>query len=687
MKKRILSILLALCMVLCLIPTAVFAEGGTASADITGTGTEKDPYLIYTAAGLKTFRDITNGANGHTRNDDADAKLMNDIVLNDGTFDENGNRSESGTPEEWAPIGDLSNYYAGTFDGGGHTIKGLYVKGAGYAGLFGYTNGATIKNVTVDGYVEGTLHVGGIVGYGNRTTVTGCTNAATVKGGCSYVGGIVGWLYYNNGNVRNCANLGSVRAQIDSDREDARVGGIVGYVKLSKTIADCYNAGSIAIQDNGTGKKYNVSYFGGIIGRNEVMDYPCYISNCYSVGSLTYRGSASAEIYGIAGDATGCVISHCYWLEGTAESGVGDNPYQTTDLTTHTKAEFADGTVLKLLKGDRTDSPWAKCGYLSAAGMTMPVFKGQGDSHTHSEKTGNCLDGIYCECGYLMHRATSEHNWDAWTSNGNDTHSHKCQNPGCTASETDNCSGGTTTCTEQATCEICGEKYGDLKPHSYSPDWRADEINHWHECTECGAKTDEAEHKDTDKNHKCDVCEKILSKCADTNNDHKCDLCGKVLSEHTGSTATCTSKAKCEICDKEYGNVDLQNHVKLQHIDAKAATYEENGNIEYWHCPDCNKYFSNVKATDEISQMQTVISRLAKTDFTPSETTPEVETTEKEETTKSTKQSKTVKTNKSKTSPQTGNDFELLFALLIGLSSATVAVVTVDKKRKKRNIK
>ena len=56
--------------------------------------------------------------------------------------------------------------------------------------------------------------------------------------------------------------------------------------------------------------------------------------------------------------------------------------------------------------------------------------------------------------------------------------------------------GGTATCIEQATCEICGEKYGDLKPHSYSPDWSTDETNHWHECTECRAKTDEVEHTD-----------------------------------------------------------------------------------------------------------------------------------------------------------------------------------------------
>lgn len=131
-------------------------------------------------------------------------------------------------------------------------------------------------------------------------------------------------------------------------------------------------------------------------------------------------------------------------------------------------------------------------------------------------------------------------------------------------------SGGTATCTEQATCEICGEKYGDLKPHSYSADWVMDETSHWHECTECGAKTDEAEHIDADKDHKCDICEKVLSECADNDKDHKCDICGKTLSEHSGGTATCKDKAKCEVCGESYGEPDADNHTDLQHFPAVA---------------------------------------------------------------------------------------------------------------------
>lgn len=74
--------------------------------------------------------------------------------------------------------------------------------------------------------------------------------------------------------------------------------------------------------------------------------------------------------------------------------------------------------------------------------------------------------------------------------------------------------------------------------HKYSDTYKADDETHWKECA-CGEKTDVNNHADGNKDHKCDVCGKILSKCADTNKDHKCDLCGKTLSEHTGGTATC----------------------------------------------------------------------------------------------------------------------------------------------------
>ena len=145
--------------------------------------------------------------------------------------------------------------------------------------------------------------------------------------------------------------------------------------------------------------------------------------------------------------------------------------------------------------------------------------------------------------------------------------------------------------------------------HKYSDTYKADDETHWKECA-CGEKTDVNNHADGNKDHKCDVCGKILSKCADTNKDHKCDLCGKTLSEHTGGTATCKDKAKCAVCGESYGELDANNHTDLKHIEAKAATKTAEGNIEYWYCADCGKYYKDAKATQEITKEQTVTAKL-----------------------------------------------------------------------------
>ena len=215
-------------------------------------------------------------------------------------------------------------------------------------------------------------------------------------------------------------------------------------------------------------------------------------------------------------------------------------------------------------------------------------------------------------------------------------------------------SGGTATCTEQATCEICGEKYGDLKPHSYSVKWSTGEASHWHECTECRAKTDEAEHTDTNKDHKCDVCDKVLSECTDTNKDHKCDLCGKALSEHSGGKATCKDKAKCEFCGESYGELNSNNHSDLKHFPAVAATKTAEGNIEYWYCEGCGKYYSDKDGTKEIKKADTVTAKLK---------------------------------DDSK-SPQTGDNSNLmLWIALLFISGGVLTCVTVFDKRKRHSVK
>ena len=126
----------------------------------------------------------------------------------------------------------------------------------------------------------------------------------------------------------------------------------------------------------------------------------------------------------------------------------------------------------------------------------------------------------------------------------------------------------------------------------------------------CSAGTQTENCIDANKDHKCDICDYIISECADDNKDHKCDYCGKKLTEHTGGKATCAEKAVCEVCGKAYGEFDANNHSDLKHIDAKAATKDAEGNIEYWYCEGCGKYFSDKDGTKEIKKADTVTAKL-----------------------------------------------------------------------------
>lgn len=489
--------------------------------EITGLGTEALPYQIGTRAQLKLFRDIVNGIENQT-SPAACAVLMNDIVLNDGTFDENGNYSTGPSgkaAEEWTPIAysgpftvDTTLYYTGTFDGQGHTIKGLYVsindapsiEDQVCLGLFSAAKNAVIRNVTVTGYVSG---------YAGN------------------LGGIVGYLA--GGTIENCANYCTVTDTSNAYEVPSYVGGIAGGVNCSATIRDCYNTGTL--------KEY--VFFGhhktggivGYIGSSAV-------SNCYNVGKVAGKGEYNGEIAGfLAGEDSGetpSTINNCYYLNDA-----------DTAPQARTAAQFADGTVLALLINGRADSahPWnSECQYLAAAGRTLPVFKGQGDTHTHqSDKwatsetehwkvcacgavfdkaahsgtdDGDCTTAMTCACGHTI-AAAKDHTWGAWTSNDDGTHTRRCTISDCTkGTETANCSGGKATCSAKAQCAVCGAAYGPLDPNAH------------------------------------------------------------------GSG--------------------------LKHTPARAATTSHQGNIEYWHCANCGKFFSDAAATRVITLADTVIEKL-----------------------------------------------------------------------------
>ena len=439
-------------------------KGGTFNPPMTGSGTESDPYQIGTADQLKRFRDIVNGSNGQTPNRGACAVLTNDVVLNDGTFDANGYYTPTtgliGTnPEEWTPIGKYTNDsnktpYTGTFDGKHYAIKGLYVVNLPdlVVGLFGCLEGAAVRNLTVDGYVQGChvvsgiagdasanstiencrnncrvvgefvtgrsssyLYVGGIVGLAEDTTIVGCVNTGVVEARGSYnnsraskAAGIVCTLC-GNVIVKNCYNTGEINVTSDKLREGT-AGGIAGSeLSARNTVSDCYNLGAVTVSYTGNDVEY-IAKAGGIMGYIFYSDTT--VSNCYSVGTLTSTtGTGTSYIGGVVGITKG-TVANCYYLDSTAEKAVWPAGGTVDEATgSKTAAQLGNGTVLALLINGRADSehPWnSQCQYLAAAGKTLPVFKTQtGDAHTHD--------------------------WSAWTSNGDGTHSRRCT---CNAAET-----------------------------------------------------------------------------------------------------------------------------------------------------------------------------------------------------------------------------------------------------------
>ncbi|MBR5958669.1 MAG: bacterial Ig-like domain-containing protein [Salinivirgaceae bacterium] len=172
-----------------------------------------DYYAISNSGELYWFANEVN--NGNTT---INAVLTADIVVNATVLNNDG--TLKGTPTyNWTPIGTSSYKYAGTFDGNGHTISGLYFEnttngnypnGGKYVGLIGYAYGATIKNVgVIDSYINGYSYVGGICGYFySYTTITNSYNTGTISGSYEYVGGICGYSYH--GTQTNCYNTGTV---------------------------------------------------------------------------------------------------------------------------------------------------------------------------------------------------------------------------------------------------------------------------------------------------------------------------------------------------------------------------------------------------------------------------------------------------------------------------------------------
>ena len=273
-------------------------------------------------------------------------------------------------------------------------------------------------------------------------------------------------------------------------------------------------------------------------------------------------------------------------------------------------ADNHDGTLEWVQTATTHEKKWSCCKAVATAKENHSWENGIctecGYGCTHSGGTATChtkavCDACHNEYGeynadnhdgtleWVQTATTHEKKWSCCKAVATAKENHSWENGICTECGY-GCahSGGTATCHTKAVCDACHNEYGEYNADNHdggtkvSGDIKAG-------CTQKGYTGDTY----------CLGCEKILTKGTEI-----------AASGHSGGTATCRDKAKCDVCGKSYGELNPKNHADLKHINAKAAATDAEGNIEYWYCDGCNKYFSDAAAAKEISKADTVIKKM-----------------------------------------------------------------------------
>ena len=284
-----------------------------AAKDLGYTIESNGSYTVTSADGLMNVAKLVNG--GKT---DINITLDKNIDL---------------TGKDWTPIGtDYDNSYKGTFDGRGHTIKGLTVTtNDQFVGLFGYLDKAgTVKNVVMEGIQITSNHVlmsgntGGVVGY-SWGTIENCSVSGSVSG-TNCVGGVVG--SQKAGSIIGCSSSAIVKGT-------RYVGGVAG--EKWGTMTACYATGNVTLEIN---SPQDLSG-GGVVGLNGGST----VLACYATGNVNSKGSSTGNVHigGLFGYKYATAIA-CYW-KNNMEQGIGYNK---------------EGIVTEATKVDGTDVTWQK---------------------------------------------------------------------------------------------------------------------------------------------------------------------------------------------------------------------------------------------------------------------------------------------------------------------------------------
>ena len=312
-----------------------------AAKDLGYTIESDGSYTVTSADGLMNVAELVNG--GKT-----------DINI---TLDKNIDLTGKG----WTPIGtNYDNSYTGTFDGGGHTIKGLTVTtNDQFVGLFGYLNRAgTVKNVVMEGIQITSNHMfgctGGVVGY-SWGTIENCSVSGSVSG-TDCVGGVVG--SQKAGSIIGCSSSATVKGT-------HYVGGVAGE-KWGTMIA-CYATGNVTLE---IGSPKNLSG-GGVVGLNGGSR----VLACYAIGNVNSKGSSTGNVHigGLFGDNY-TVVTACYW-KNNQEQGIGRNQHNTAPEAT--KVDGTDVTWQKAVDAMNTALQNAGSGWRYELNGALPTLKKQ----------------------------------------------------------------------------------------------------------------------------------------------------------------------------------------------------------------------------------------------------------------------------------------------------------------------
>jgi hypothetical protein len=345
MKKRVISWLLTVVMVVSLLPTSVLAD--TLAADqeqqtqqeqiapvdtenTVPAGNEETQEQQEPAAEVPVSRSARSGGadSAPTAINDADGfknmvaggsyKLAADITVTE----------------------PYANDFSGTFDGNGHTVTLDITSGSANTGLFKkLVGGATVKNVTTAGTVSGGASTGAIAGNADgKVSIFNCKNTATVTGTGKGVGGILGYSYPANGyaTIESCANTGAIVAE-----GKQQTGGIAGNLEGAHVIRNCYNTGSVTA----------TSGFAGIVGRGTKG---VTVENCYSTGAIATGGFA---LVGVATSTSPAVsVKNSYAVEGTGKDIIyifeGSTPISRDEKTGYKTADEMKSPAFAALLGD-----------------------------------------------------------------------------------------------------------------------------------------------------------------------------------------------------------------------------------------------------------------------------------------------------------------------------------------------